>query len=140
MLQDTSAVGSMTAGFSASTYATGLTPVSVAAAEISGDGLLDLIVANAGDHSVSLLVNITVGNSGSSPIALGAAQSIPVGANPAGVTITDANADGKADIVVANRGDNSVSVLLNTEYQTLVTNNPATGTIVHDYIFANGFE
>jgi hypothetical protein len=34
----------------------------------------------------------------------------------------------------------SVSVFLNTQYEVLIAGSPATGTIVYDYIFANGFE
>lgn len=45
-------------------------------------------------------------------------------------------------MIVANSNDNTVSVLLNSQYQAVIAGSPATGNIVHDYIFifANGFE
>ncbi|HST27144.1 MAG TPA: VCBS repeat-containing protein, partial [Rudaea sp.] len=61
------------------------------------------------------------------------------GEYPHSVVAADINGDGKPDVVVANTGNGTISVLLNTQYQTEVFASPATATIVHDYIFADGF-
>ena len=67
-------------------------------------------------------------------------QTFAAGGSPYSVTVADINGDGKPDLIAANQGGSTVSVLLNTQYQALFAGSPATGTIVHDYIFANGFQ
>ena len=44
--------------------------------------------------------------------------SITVGTQPAAIATGDVNGDGLADLVVANRGDDSVTVLLATDAQS----------------------
>ena len=52
----------------------------------------------------------------------------------------DINGDGSPDLLVVGAFGDSVSALLDTRYLVGVTPAAATGTIVHDYIFADGFE
>jgi hypothetical protein len=137
VLQNTTASISSTVSFSSATYTVGQTPSSVTAAQLGEDGLFALIVTNAGDNTLSVLANTT---SSGMPFTFAPALPFSAGTHPSAIAVTDANADGKTDIAVANRSGNSVSVLLNAMYQTSVAGSPATGTIVHDYIFANGFE
>jgi hypothetical protein len=82
-------------------------PVSVAVADVNGDGKPDLIVANDGFlGSVSVLL----GNGNGTFLAQ---QMFPAGVNPYSVAVGDLNGDGKPDIVVANNGaGSSASVLL----------------------------
>jgi hypothetical protein len=46
------------------------------------------------------------------PATFGPATSIPVGTNPFAIVAGDFNKDGNLDLAVANRGDNTVSILL----------------------------
>lgn len=81
-------------------------PESVAAADVNGDGRVDLITANALDNSLSVLTN-----NGNGSFALSATLS--VGATPVSVTTADVNADGNVDVISANNSANSLSVLTN---------------------------
>ena len=120
------------------TFATGALPYSVTVADINGDGQPDLIVANLNGSTVSVLLNTTA--PGATTPSFAAQQTFATGSGANSVTAADVNGDGKPDLIVANYIGNTVSVLLNTQYQALFAGSPATGTIVHDYIFANGFD
>ena len=126
VLLNTTAPGATTPSFAAQqTFATGSRPSSVTAADVNGDGKPDLIVANIGGNTVSVLLNTTV--RGAATPRFAAQQTFATGNSPDSVTAADVNGDGKPDLIVANNGDNTVSVLLNTQP-------------VYDYIFANGFD
>jgi len=119
-------------------FATALNPSSVIAADVNGDGKLDLIVSNANDFSVSVLVNHTL--PGSTTPSFAVRQDFASGLSPLTVEATDLNGDGKLDLFVANSLDDTVSVLLDTQLRALIGRGQATGTIIHDYLFANDFE
>ncbi|MEP7208121.1 MAG: FG-GAP-like repeat-containing protein [Casimicrobiaceae bacterium] len=91
----------------------GRNPMALATADVDGDGKLDLIVANADDHSVSVL--LAVGNG-----SFSVRGPYPVGWSPHGVAAGDVNGDGRPDLVVSNAWSNSVSVLLNSGGGTFV--------------------
>jgi hypothetical protein len=86
-------------------YPAGVSPVAVVAADVNGDGKLDLVTANAGGNSVT----VQLGNGDGT---FQATQAYGTGAGPASVAVGDLNGDGKLDVVTANQGDNTVSVLL----------------------------
>jgi FG-GAP-like repeat/Abnormal spindle-like microcephaly-assoc'd, ASPM-SPD-2-Hydin/FG-GAP repeat len=96
--------GSVTFG-SASSVATGQSPISVAVGDFNGDGNLDLAVANFYDKAVSILLGDGTGH-------FTLAYSLAVGENPVSVEVGDFNGDGKLDLAVANVGDSTVSILL----------------------------
>jgi hypothetical protein len=88
----------------------GTDPGSLAAADVNLDGFPDLIVASSGGNNVTVLLNNTDGT-----FQQPAINTTPVaGSNPLGVTTGDFNVDGKPDIAVANVGNNTLGVLLNT--------------------------
>ena len=81
-------------------------------ADLSGDGKLDLIVANYDSNTVSVLLNTTA--PGATTPSFAAQQTFATGSRPLFVTVADLNGDGKPDLIVANESANTVSVLLNT--------------------------
>lgn len=91
--------------FNQPALASGTKPKSTAAGDLNGDGIPDLVVANYGSNTVSVLLGNANGT-------FSAQQTIATGTAPDSVALSDVNGDGKADIVVANDQSNSVSVLL----------------------------
>ena len=85
-----------------------LAPGAVVLADLNGDGIPDLIVANSGGNNV--LVYPGLGNGQFGP-ELNGGKGFFTGTNPVGITV--ANLNGRPDLVVANEGSNDVSILLN---------------------------
>ena len=113
VLLNTTLAGAAKPSFAAQqTFGTGSFPVSVTAADVNGDGKPDLIVANDGGNTVSVLLNTTA--PGAVTPRFAAQQTFAVGSGPTSVTAADVNGDGKPDLIVTNGNDNTVSVLLNT--------------------------
>ncbi|WP_343787452.1 beta strand repeat-containing protein [Dokdonella soli] len=139
VLLNTSAPGATTLSFSTQqTFAAGTKSTCVASADVDGDGRPDLVVTNQNDGTVSVLLNTTV--TGATTARFAAQQTYTTRSGSIAVAVKDINGDGKPDLTVANVNNGTISVLLNTQFQTTLAGSPATGTIVHDYIFANGFE
>ena len=88
-----------------STFSTGAAPVSVAVADVNGDGVPDIITANFIDNSVSVLL-------GNGDGSFQNQRMFAAGQAPYSVAVADVNGDGKPDILVANSADNDVSILL----------------------------
>jgi hypothetical protein len=88
-------------------YSTGKAPGTVICADLNGDHLPDIVVANTGDSSVTVLLNRGHG------IFRPANRSpFPAGANPNDLAICDINGDGHPDIAIANTEKKYVTVLL----------------------------
>ena len=88
-------------------FAVGENPSSVALGDFDGDGATDVVTANVGSDSVSVLLGD--GSGGFTPAPNGP---FAVFNNPASVALVDVNGDGAADIVTANLVSDDVSVLL----------------------------
>ncbi|GAB2958841.1 hypothetical protein GCM10027048_27470 [Hymenobacter coalescens] len=73
-------------------YAMGTNPYRVVAADVNGDGNLDVLVANAGSNNVSLRLGDGTG-------ALGVLSNVAVGSTPYGLAVADLNGDGKLDLL-----------------------------------------
>ena len=113
------------------TFATGRQPFSVAVADLTGDGIPDIVTANAFDNTVSVLL-------GNGDGTFQSARVFPVGSRPYSVAVADLTGDGRPDIVTTNYVGNSVSVLLNNgggsfgEPQSFATDQSPVETVVAD--------
>ena len=101
----------------ATSFAVGTNPSSVAVGDFNGDGRPDLAVANFGSSNVSVLLGTGSGG-------FGAATNFGVGDGPRSVAVGDFNGDGKPDLATANVFSNTVSVLYNCTPPVV---NPCTG-------------
>ena len=91
--------------------ATGLlSPGAVTLADLNGDGIPDLIVANSGSNNV--LIYPGLGNGQFGP-AINGGHGYFVGTNPVGITVAYHLTGALPDLVVADKGSNQVSILLN---------------------------
>jgi FG-GAP-like repeat len=79
-------------------------PDAVAIADLNGDGLQDVVVANTGSDAILVFLNQGNGQ-------FAGPRSFVTGAGPIGITIQDLNGDGLPDVLVANHRAGTVSVL-----------------------------
>jgi len=88
------------------------------AADLDGDGRADVAVPNSG-NTVSAMTNTTPAFS--STLTFHTEPAMAVGAGPVAMAAGDFNGDGRIDLVAANAGDATISVLANTTATTTVT-------------------
>jgi hypothetical protein len=84
----------------------GFQPFSAAAADVNGDGKIDLISANINGNTLTVLTNNGAG-------MFTASSSPGVGDGPRSVVATDVNGDGNPDLISANIRDSTLTVLTN---------------------------
>ncbi len=100
----------------------GNTPNSVTAADVNGDGKVDLISANYAANTLTVLTN-----NGSGGFML--ASSPAVGSHPYSVVAADVNGDGKPDLISANFSASTLTVLTNNGSGGFVlASSPGVGT------------
>ena len=116
-------------------YATGADPVWIAAGDLNGDSLPDLVVANNRGASISILMQDSA-----NPGTFLPASKVNVGGFPTAVAIGDLNGDGRSDIVVAN-GKKNLTILFQEaagppgnflDSQTVALNGFAGGVAIGD--------
>ena len=84
----------------------GTNPVSVTTADVNGDGWVDLVGANYGDDTLTVLTN---NHSGCFEFC----ATLHAGGYPWSVTAADVNKDGWVDLICANFSDDTLTVLIN---------------------------
>jgi len=97
-------------------------PYGLAVADVDGDGRLDIIVSDYDESIVSVYRNTcTPGNISSNAFAT--RVDFATGAQPQGIEVRDLDGDGRPDLLVANSGDGSISILRNTGVMGSLTTN-----------------
>jgi hypothetical protein len=81
------------AGSAAPTVPTGRGPISIVSADVNGDGIPDLVVANSTDKSVSVLL-------GNGDGSFQSQQTFALPAYPTSVAVADVTGDGRPDLIV----------------------------------------
>ncbi len=104
--------GPADAGFTRSiAFTTTSLPTSVIAADLTGNGLDDLIVADALNNSVTIALQTASGQ-------IGAPITVPVGETPSDIAVADVNGNSLPDIIVTDQASGEVTVLLNDPAHT----------------------
>src|SRR6476661_6261343 len=128
ILLNTTPTGATTPTFAPKVdFPTGNRPTSVSIGDFNDDGSPDVAVANTNSNTTSILLNTTP--TGATTPTLAPKVDFTTGAVPSSVSIGDFNGDGKPDVAVANRFNNTTSILLNTTPKvTAVTATTADGS------------
>jgi len=91
------------------TYVVDRGPLCVIAADVQGDGRMDLISANLSTSSGTLTVLTNNGNGG-----FGSNSTLNVDHFPISIVAADVDGNGKMDLITANESGNTISVLINS--------------------------
>jgi uncharacterized protein (DUF2141 family) len=115
----------------ASSPGVGNGPISICAADVNGDGKVDLICANYYANTLTVLTN-----NGSGDFVF--ASSPGVGNSPISVIAADVNGDGKLDLICANYNANTLTVLTNNGSGGFVlASSPGVGSYPYSVIAAD---
>ena len=107
------------------------TGISVTVADVTGDGLQDLVTANSGANALRVFL-------GNGDGTFQSPASLPVPTRPFGVVVGDFNGDAKPDLVSVNNGANNITVLLgNGQGGFSISTNIATGAAPYTAVVAD---
>jgi hypothetical protein len=115
---------------SGSPITVGTFPQAAKIADVNNDGLLDLVIANAKDNTVSILL----GN-GDGTFTPASGSPVPVGGFPFFLAVADFNGDGNADVAATNQDDSTLSILLGNGDGTFT---PAAGSPISSLSYNPG--
>ena len=105
-------------------------PISIAVADVNGDGKPDLLTANSTNNTST--AGVLLGNGNGTFQAIVLYSTGPVGSAPESIAVADVNGDGKPDLLTANSStSNSAGVLLgngNGTFQPVVSYSTGTGS------------
>src|SRR5262249_39035195 len=87
-------------------FQAGSLPQRLAAADLDGDGLDDLVTANAGSDSVTIALQQSDGT-------FAAPRAVAAGVAPSDLAFADVDGAGGLDVLVSNRSSGDISVLFN---------------------------
>jgi FG-GAP-like repeat/IPT/TIG domain/FG-GAP repeat len=111
-------------------FGTGSLPATVSLSDLDGDGTPEIITANNGANTFSVLKN----NSSTGTISFAAKVDYFTGLNPWGLIVCDLNADSKADIVTSHSNPTTIAVIKNKISEativSFIPNIGNTGTVV----------
>jgi hypothetical protein len=108
--------------------ATGTNPAGIAVGDFNGDGFTDLVVTNFGANTFSVFLG-----KGDGTFQPQVAFTGNLGNSPYPVAVGDFNGDGTSDLAIANYADQSASILLGVQAETLAANNvTVTGPGTHN--------
>ena len=93
--------------------AVGQGPIAIAVGDFNGDHRPDLVTANHYDDSLSILLNDTAPGAAGARFGAAATTTIGINSGLTAVAVADFNGDGKPDLVTANDGSDSLSILGN---------------------------
>ncbi|MBC7552724.1 MAG: VCBS repeat-containing protein, partial [Taibaiella sp.] len=93
-------------------FATGFGPVGIGLGDINGDKKLDVVITNTGVNTVSVFRNTATSGSISSG-SFAATVDMATGSAPTGINICDMDGDRYPDLIVANKGTNTISLIRN---------------------------
>ena len=112
VLLNTTSQGAMIPSFAPKTdFMTGTNPQFVCIADLNGDGMLDLAVANYNSSTISVLLNTTA-RAATTPV-FSTKKDFITGIAPSSISVCNLTKSGGSDLSVANYGSNTMSVFLN---------------------------
>ncbi|MBD1365392.1 VCBS repeat-containing protein [Mucilaginibacter sp. ZT4R22] len=107
-------------------FAAGSLPQTICTADIDGDGKLDMAVLNTsyigGTTSISVLRNSSI-KGAITKASFASTVDLPIGPVPTGLVLQDMDGDGKPDLVVTDKNENSVSIYRNISTPGSITAN-----------------
>jgi len=123
-----------------SPIAVGTSPVAIATGDLNADGVGDLVVANQGDNTLSVLLGSTTIDGTFTPAP---GSPLPTANTPAGVQLGSFAGGASPDIAVTNQGQSTLSVFLGLGGGTFQTgvelNTPASpGALIVSQLTSSG--